>query len=198
MLTTGCTALTDSQYTATLRSFAGRYAARDRAIFVLGSRTGFRISELLSLTVLDVFDSTRGTVRESVTVARQYMKGGRKSRTMPLHEEARAAIFEWLRNAQMDHPGFGRAYLFPRQGNYSVPLTRQHADSVIRSAYKRAGLTEQGTHSMRKTFASRLWSSPFVNGDMFKMRELMGHENLSNTAKYVQFLDGSLERAVLA
>ena len=198
MLTTGCSALTDSQYIATLKSFSGRYASRNRAIFILGSRTGFRISELLSLIVNDVFDPTARAIRESVTVARKNMKGGRKSRTMPLHAEARSAIFEWLRNAQMDHPGFARACLFPRQGNYSRHLTRQHADSVIRSAFKRAGLAEQGTHSMRKTFASRLWSSPFINGDMFKMRELMGHENLANTARYVQFLDGSLERAVLA
>jgi integrase len=36
------------------KSFGGTYAARDKALFILGVKSGFRISELLSLTVGDV------------------------------------------------------------------------------------------------------------------------------------------------
>jgi hypothetical protein len=43
-----------------------------------------------------------------------------------------------------------------------------------------------------------MWASPQVNGDMAKMARLLGHQNWSNTLRYVEFLDGSLSRAVRA
>ncbi len=39
---------------------------------------------------------------------------------------------------------------------------------------------------------------PFVNGDMAKMARLLGHANFSSTLRYLEFLDGSLENAVMA
>jgi integrase len=42
------------EITAVSRSFGGTYAARDRALFILGLKSGFRISELLSLRLGDV------------------------------------------------------------------------------------------------------------------------------------------------
>jgi hypothetical protein len=50
----------------------GTYAARNKALFILGVRSGFRISEMLSLTVGDVFQ--HGKVVDHVTVARKHMK----------------------------------------------------------------------------------------------------------------------------
>ncbi len=198
MLTSGCSALSDDEYKATLASFEGRYVCRDRALFVLGSRTGFRISELLSLTVSDVWDQGVDQVRQTVRVKRQYMKGKKRSRTLPLHSEAREALQMWIRSARLYHSQFQNAYLFAGQKGGDRAMARQSADRIIRAAYTRAGLQPQGTHSMRKTFASRIWSGGFVNGDMFRMREILGHENLNNTARYIQFLDGTLEEAIMA
>jgi hypothetical protein len=47
----GCRALTDDEVALVSKSFSGTYAARDKALFVLGVKSSFRISELLSLTV---------------------------------------------------------------------------------------------------------------------------------------------------
>jgi integrase len=47
----GCRPLTDEEITLLSRSFGGTYAARDRALFILGLKSGFRISALLSLRV---------------------------------------------------------------------------------------------------------------------------------------------------
>ncbi len=45
----GCRPLTQDEVKDILESFAGEYAARDRCLFVLGTLSGFRISEMLSL-----------------------------------------------------------------------------------------------------------------------------------------------------
>ena len=50
---------------------------------------------------------------------------------------------------------------------------------------------------MRKTFATKAWNSQFVAGDMAKMAKLLGHKNWSNTLRYISFLDGSLDKAVM-
>ena len=45
----GCRPLTDTEVELMQAGFGGRYATRDRALFLLGVESGFRISELLSL-----------------------------------------------------------------------------------------------------------------------------------------------------
>jgi integrase len=50
----GCRPLTDEEVVLVQQSFGGIYAARDKALFLLGVKSGFRISELLSLQVGDV------------------------------------------------------------------------------------------------------------------------------------------------
>lgn len=74
---------------------------RDRALVALGLNTGFRVSELLSLNVGDVWDGER--VRPQVKVARAKMKGGRgprrksvSSRAVPLNEAATSALQRYL------------------------------------------------------------------------------------------------------
>jgi hypothetical protein len=47
----GCRPLSDSEIAPVSRSFGGTYAARDRALFLLGIKPRFRIAEPLSLRV---------------------------------------------------------------------------------------------------------------------------------------------------
>jgi hypothetical protein len=61
-----------------------------RPLFLLGVKSGFRISELLALQVGDVWRGQR--VVERVTVRRRHMKRQLEGRTVLLHPEARAAL----------------------------------------------------------------------------------------------------------
>jgi integrase len=76
----GCRALTDAEVELVAKSFGGRYALRDKAWFTLGVWTEFRISELLSRTVGDLWQ--HGKVVDVLTVARRHMKGQHRSRSM--------------------------------------------------------------------------------------------------------------------
>src|SRR5262245_32648482 len=94
----GCRPLSDDEVKVIGKSFHGTFKERNKALFIVGIRTGFRISELLSLTVADVCQ--HGKIVDSLTVERRHMKGGKagktSSRTVPLHPEARAALSVWL------------------------------------------------------------------------------------------------------
>lgn len=118
---------------------------------------------------------------------------------MVLNATAKEAIQQWLRVSKMDHPLFGDYPIFCSQGKCKA-ITPRQAFAIIVDAVERAGVDSSkiGTHTMRKTFASALWVSPFVNRDMAKMARLLGHADFSNTLRYLQFLDGSLEHAVMS
>ena len=68
----GCRPLTDEEVHIISRSFGGTFAQRNKALFVVGHRTGFSIWELLSLTVADVLQ--HGKIVDHVTVQRQHME----------------------------------------------------------------------------------------------------------------------------
>lgn len=118
---------------------------------------------------------------------------------MPLHHTAAEAIHKWIIEARFTDPSMENQPLFCRQLT-NKRLTRSQGWNIIKGAATRADIDIERVagHSMRKTFATNMWNSPFVRKDMAKMAKLLGHENFSNTLKYLEFLDGSLEAAVLS
>src|SRR5688572_3627310 len=107
----GCRALSDDEVALVSKSFSGTYAARDKALFVLGVKSGFRISELLSLTVGDVWQ--HGQFVERVAVQRRHMKGKTQGRSVILHPEAKGALARWLMTLQCGGTVTPDTCLFP-------------------------------------------------------------------------------------
>lgn len=196
---TGCRALTKGECFSIFDAMKGRYGLRNRALFTLLRYTGFRVSEALSLQVEDVFDFRTGEVRGTITVRKCHMKGRQMSRTMPVHPELTSALKRYIEGSQFVWSRFAQCSLFPTQG-HNRPITRQAAWLVLQEAADAAGVSREhlGTHSMRKTFASAVYNAPMIKGDLAKMAKLLGHSNPANTLSYIQFLDGSLEAAVLS
>lgn len=95
----GCRPLTDEEVDQVMQPFDGRFAARDRALFLPGIYTGFRITELLSLRLRDVYQHQE--VLSRVTVPRRNMKGKHASRSVPLHPHAQLTLEAWV--ADMPH-----------------------------------------------------------------------------------------------
>jgi len=92
----GCRPFTADEFNAINKAFDGRYEERDRALFVVGYRTGFRVGELLSLQIKDVWDN--GRILDRLQVQRRFMKKQVEGRTVPLHAEAKLALAPWLRS----------------------------------------------------------------------------------------------------
>ena len=194
---TGMRALTDEEINCMLAAMTGgKNAVRNRALLILGIFSGFRISELLSIKAGDLYDGQR--LRDRFTVQKGFIKGKRESRTMPLNDAAGQAILRWLQCSKRDNPYYLNWPLFSAQGKRSA-ISRQLATRVLVEVAESAGIDARriGGHSLRKTFATKAWNSQFVAGDMAKMAKLLGHKNWSNTLRYISFLDGSLDKAVM-
>ena len=174
--------------------FDGTFAARNRALFMIGVSTGGRISELLSLQIGDVYQNSR-PVTDSL-YSKSIVKGGEVSRAVPVNRDGRQAIdalISWHIDAygmtENDRP------LFPsRNGQGQQPMSRRTAHDVLKVASEAAGLNGYlATRSLRKSFAQRLYDK---TGDIFAVQEMLGHQSVTTTQKYLGVNDTSVREAL--
>lgn len=191
----GCRPLADPLVPAVLAELEkSRSGVRDATLVTVGIRTGFRISELLSLRLGDVWQG--GRVVDVLTVERRNMKGKKDSRSVPLHEEARRALERHVRAMlEAGHSDPATPLFLSRQGTMR-PLTRFAADKIIRKALAACGVTgKRGTHTMRKTFSRRMKRA--VGNDYHALQKLMGHKQITSTMSYDEVDEDKLVDAVL-
>lgn len=188
----GCRPLADDEVKAVSGAFSGPNGARDRALFLLGLRSGFRISELLSLRVGDVLQS--GRIVDRVTVRRRHMKKHTEGRTVLLHPEAAAALRAWLDG--LGQVGPQTPVFLSRKGS-NHPIGRIQAWRILHARFTAAGLMGNlGTHSMRKTFANRVYER--LGHDLVRTQRALGHLNINSTVKYLSFAEADIDAAILA
>jgi len=191
----GMRPFTDEEITAISDGFTGTYANRDRALFITGVKSGFRISELLSLKVEDVYD--RGRIVDRVSVAKRHTKKQIESRSVPLHPLAKGAILVWLQDMKDMGKFSPDAPLFPsRKGDKSI--TRVAAYQRINKAADYVGISikDIGTHSMRKTFADRVYERS--NHNLIQTQQALGHKNVTSTTSYLSFRQEDIDDLILS
>ncbi|MFA6318489.1 MAG: tyrosine-type recombinase/integrase [Elusimicrobiota bacterium] len=175
---------------------AAALSARDRALFLLGVRSGFRVSELLSIRVQDVLERS-GAVAGRVYVQRKSMKGRVSGRAVVLHAEAREAVGAWISELREAGALNLEAPLFVSRKGESRPISRVQAWRILATGYARAGLTGKlGTHAMRKTFAAKVYE--LLGHDLVKTQRALGHASVNSTVAYLSFAESDIEAAILA
>jgi site-specific recombinase XerD len=187
----GCRPLTETEKTQVLNSISGRHQLRDKLIVTFGIYAGFRISEILSLRVKDVFQN--GVVPNHVTVQRRNVKGRREGRTVVMHQMIKDAVIQYLLanlGLSSDSP------LFLNQGGKKA-ISRQQAWNIVESAFSACGLTGTlGTHSLRKTFALNAYQKS--GHCLLKTKKALGHTDIRTTEKYLSFAESEVEDLILS
>jgi integrase/recombinase XerD len=192
--------LSEEEIFNTLQNFHGEYALRDKCLFIFMLRTGFRISEALSLQVKDVYQ--QGYIVDQVNIPKSKMKKKQKGRTVWLHQEAKVYLGAWLQLlGTEDSKRFifiskkrGRREGFVRK--IAKPISRIQGWQILKAAFAKAGVRgATGTHSCRKTFAAKVFA--FTGKDLQATKNLLGHESITSTEKYLQSTDETVKNAFL-
>jgi site-specific recombinase XerD len=173
--------LTPDEIAAVSQSFLGKYAVRDKCLFLLGINIGARISELTALQVGDVWH--HGKPVAVLTFRKGTVKGKKESYSIPLNATAKAVIAEMIHwKKARGEEIFPAAFLFAsRKGKGR--LSRVQVHRLLKAAFERAFLTGNvTTHSMRKTVANAVYSA---TNDLFVVKEILGHQNVSTTQQYL-------------
>ena len=166
-------------------AFTGVFEVRNRGLFMLGVSVGGRISELLALTISDVYQNASPVT--SLHFDKSIVKGGEVSRAVPVNADGRAAIdvlVKWHREVYQSAEGAEPLFPSRKQPDAQLqPMTRKGAHSVLKVAFQKAGLNGKlATHSLRKSFAQRVYTQ---TGDIYMVQELLGHQNSQTTQRYL-------------
>jgi integrase/recombinase XerD len=150
---------------------------KTRAALTTGYAAGLRASETVKLKVCDI-DSGRMVIRV------EHGKGG-KDRYVMLSTQLLAILRTYWRLARPRH------WLFPGRDG-TKPIDVQVLYSGCRSACRAAGLDKRVTvHTLRHSFATHLLES---GTDIRIIQILLGHANLSTTARYTRVSSGLIQR----
>lgn len=162
---------------------------RDRAWITLQFVTALRISEVLSLKVKDVLQ--HGAIVDRLYVSRRNTKGKRSGRYIPLSDDGRKALREWIKESPHLQPS---AYLFPsRQGQR---LTYRRALQIFQDAAHKARIRGKiGTHTPRKTAAEAAWLGS--DKDITIVQTILGHSCISSTLSYLPSVEAESEELLL-
>lgn len=160
---------------------------RDKCLFTLGVKTGFRISELLSLKLSEM--KQYGVVKNEITVKRAKMKGKIRTRSVPLAPPTHTILKAYVATLPT-----GQKYLF--ESKKGLRLSRHQAWRVIKEAAEANKLGGNiSTHSMRKTFAFKIYNK--LGKDIFKTQKALGHVSVLSTVSYLFFSSTEIDEAIL-
>ena len=175
--------LTRNQVKAVLKQTTN---LRDQALLTLGFQTGFRISELLSLT-LGTLTDLHGHLKPIITVSKSRMKGKKFSRTVRLNSDTQRVLQRIIK--QLQRRGRARrtdALFQSRQGAKGKALGARQVNNIIKELFAKAGCFGQfSTHSLRKTFAEEC--RRLFRGDILKIQKALGHSDIRNTIRYLSY-----------
>jgi site-specific recombinase XerD len=164
-------------------SEAGRY--RNYALLELLTATGIRISEAVGLRLHDVQLGERACIRV-------YGKGN-KERTLPLHDDAAAALRDYIER--------WRPQLLPQSDHvfvtrYGLQVGRRIVQYEIKRYAAAVGITERVyPHLLRHSYATAMVRAGIP---LPVLQELLGHVSIATTAIYTHVSPEHLRASYLA
>jgi len=159
-----------------------RYTLRNIALLTVMFDTGVRVGELVGLKLDDVdWEQGRLTV----------LGKGNKLRTVPVGSQALRCLHRYIHRE--------RTPAFPQEQNVFLnrlrePLMVSGVQQELEFLGAKAGLerAECSPHTFRRGFAVQYLRN---GGDVFQLQQILGHESLEMTRRYVRYLDKDLKLA---
>ena len=186
----GARPLTNDEILLVAQQFFGVFAIRNHSLFMLGVSVGGRISELLALTVGDVWQN--GKPVKDLLFLKNAVKGKQQGRMVPVNIDGRHAVRDLIQwhTHQYDALRPTRSLFPSRQVG---ALSRVQAHKILEAAFQKAGLNGKlATHSMRKAYAQRMYDA---TNDIYAVKEVLGHQSVETTKKYLGVSYQKLQRA---
>lgn len=163
-------------------SFSGKYATRDKAIFLLGLCIGSRVSELCQLKVSDVWRNEKPV---NTLLIRPETAKRKKARRIPIDvnpiaQNIISEFIAWKREVGESIEPDAPLFVSQKGGH----LKRVQLHRILKNTYEQAGIEPEraSTHSMRKTAATWLYEA---TKDIKCVQDFLGHSDSETTEQYI-------------
>lgn len=151
---------------------------RNYIMFLMGIYSGLRISDILERRIREVKNKDYISIREKKT---------HNQRIIQINPMLKRALKAYCQEKALDE------YLIrSREGN-NKPITRDMAYKILRGACERYGLSNIGTHTMRKTFGYHYYKQ---TGDVVTLQKIFGHSSPAITLKYIGIQQEDINKAI--
>lgn len=169
---------------------------REKTLLTVGFCTGYRVSELLSLTVADV--STDGAIHSHVTVKASNTKT-KTGRSVMLNSDAKKALqalVNWLKAKGLTDKSTPLFLSRKRTtSGENKAINRQQAHEIIKALFAKIGeFGNVSTHTLRKTFAARIYEQ---TGKLELVQIALGHKSINSTISYLAFGNDDVDNAIM-
>lgn len=170
-----------------------KYAKRDYLLILFSYGLGLRAVEMAALKIYDII-GLDGKIKDVISLKRT--KGNIPRESFLTDNRLRESIEDYMkwrlefsikkRVPLSEH----QAFFLSQKGSHFTNVTMQKLFTRI---YKDAGFKGR-SHSGRRTFATNLIEN---NIDIYTIKVLMGHSNISQTEKYLQSNPERLKKAII-
>ena len=162
-----------------IKNILKKQSYRNYFLFVLGINSGLRISDMLPLKVQDIKDKTHIIIKEKKTG---------KIKRFKINSSLHGEITEYIYGMN-DYD-----YLFPsKKSKGKEPIKRVQAYCILNSAARKIGLTEIGTHTLRKTFGYHFYKE---TKDVALLQNIFNHSAPSVTLRYIGINQDIIDKAI--
>jgi len=177
----------DVEKIAEVKEYLANKNKRDELLFCFGIYTGLRISDILPVKKKDVYNKDVFYVTEIKT--KRSRKKSRKyttRRRVPVVTELKKMLNVYCVDLKEDD------YLFKSRQGRNQPITRVRAYDILREAAHSCGLTEIGTHTLRKTFGYHVYQE---EKDVALLQDIFGHSAPYITLRYIGVNQNAIDQA---
>ncbi|MDR7318888.1 tyrosine-type recombinase/integrase [Brevibacillus nitrificans] len=160
-----------------MKKLLKKQSRRDHFLFVFGTNTGLRISDILPLKVSDVRGKSHLLIKEKKTDKRKKFR---------LNEKLQKQILSYTKGMDAEE------FLFS-SSKRPRPISRVRAYQIINGAARKIGLHEIGTHTLRKTFGYHFYQK---TKDVATLQMIFNHSHPSITLRYIGINQDLMDEAV--
>jgi len=157
---------------------------RNYLLFCMGIYSGLRVSDLLALKV--------GMVR-STHVNMTEKKNSNKKKFI-IHPSIREDLDRYIVNKRDDEFIFASRQVKTKSKLKGKPIDRSTAYKILNDAAQQFGLSEIGTHTLRKTWGYHLYIQDSRN--LALLMEMFNHSDPSDTLRYIGYSQDMMDAAI--
>lgn len=158
-----------------IKSKSNDEALRIKAIILILSGSGLRVSELISLKTNSI---QKVKIDNKEHFFLQVKGKGDKERIAPLTNGAKEILDKYIQFLDSDNP-----WLFPSTKNRNKPITRQQVANLLKKYAIQADISPEkiSPHILRHSFATNILNKGI---DLRSLQEILGHSDISTTQIY--------------
>ena len=172
-----------------------RNSTRNRVIFLLSVKSGFRAKEIASLR-WKMLMSSDGRMMNEIHLTNTASKGKSSGRVITIHKELKKSLDE-LYEQVSNKKSFDVASSYVITTERSNHTSAQAIVNTFQKWYLELGFIGASSHSGRRTFITNVAKKiSAVGGSMRDVQSLAGHSNLQTTQRYIEVDTASQKKVI--